>query len=135
VRALATSSLLFLIMASAGTLQAGSPNSPPVEVTVKLGQSVDCGSGITIRFEDVLEDSRCPEDVNCVWAGNAKVSLTVTRTGKEPARVTLNTNLEPRTARVLNCTMEVIRLDPVRKVHEKVDKNVYIVRLKVIRGQ
>lgn len=135
MRALATSSLLFLMMLCVGALQAGSPDSPPIEITVKLGQSVDCGGGIAIRFEDVLEDSRCPKDVNCVWAGNAKVSVTVTRTGKEPARVELNTNLEPRTARVLNCAMEVIRLDPLRRVHEKVDKSAYIVRLKVIRGK
>ena len=135
MRASNTSSLLFLIMLCAGALQAGSPKSLPVEVTVKLGQSVDCGGGIAIRFEDVLEDSRCPEGATCVWAGNAKVSVTVTRTGKEPARVELNTNLEPRTARALNCTLEVIRLDPVRRVHEEVDKNAYIVRLKVIRAE
>lgn len=131
MRALLRISLLFLIMLCTGTLHAGRPNSTPVEVTIKIGQSVDCGGGMAIRFDDVLQDSRCPEGVACVWAGNAKVSVTVTKTGKEPARVELNTNLEPRIAKALSCTMEIIRLDPLRRVNEKVDKNVYVLRLKV----
>lgn len=31
--------------------------------------------GHTIRFDSVLEDSRCPTDVDCVWEGRATVSL------------------------------------------------------------
>lgn len=30
---------------------------------------------VWITFDSLLEDSRCPLDVICVWAGNAKVSF------------------------------------------------------------
>jgi hypothetical protein len=30
-----------------------------------------------IRFDSVLEDSRCPTDVVCVWEGNARLSFTM----------------------------------------------------------
>ena len=29
----------------------------------------------------VREDSRCPTDVQCVWAGDAKIELTISRSG------------------------------------------------------
>lgn len=47
-----------------------------VEVTLDLdeGRFVPDAS-IAVRFEDVLEDSRCPADVECVWEGNARVLI------------------------------------------------------------
>ena len=45
-------------------------------------------SGIT--FMNVGEDSRCPKDVTCVWAGNATVRLWVTN-GRSSKSLTLNT--------------------------------------------
>lgn len=33
---------------------------------------------LKVKFISVLEDSRCPADVDCVWAGNAKVKIQVT---------------------------------------------------------
>ncbi|MFH1764671.1 MAG: hypothetical protein ABIF09_10810 [Gemmatimonadota bacterium] len=33
------------------------------------------GSVLRFSFGEVLEDSRCPVDVTCVWAGNAKVVI------------------------------------------------------------
>jgi len=38
------------------------------------GESVDV-AGRTLRFVDVIEDSRCPAGVTCVWEGRAKVRL------------------------------------------------------------
>jgi len=32
---------------------------------------------LKIQFLDVLEDSRCPSDVQCIWAGQVKVSLSI----------------------------------------------------------
>ena len=38
---------------------------------------------IEITFLEVLEDSRCPKDVDCVWAGQAKIKVRVSEKGKE----------------------------------------------------
>src|SRR5882672_10036739 len=38
--------------------------------------------GLQIKFVEVKEDSRCPADVKCVWAGNAAVRLEVSIRGK-----------------------------------------------------
>lgn len=36
----------------------------------------------TIRFKEVISDSRCPKDVTCVWAGEAKVLIEIFENGK-----------------------------------------------------
>jgi len=36
---------------------------------------------VQVRFDRVVEDSRCPTDVVCVWAGRAEVELTFTHPG------------------------------------------------------
>ena len=34
-----------------------------------IGETADLGGGLTVRPIDVTEDSRCPLNVDCVWAG------------------------------------------------------------------
>ena len=47
---------------------------------------------LRIKFASVKEDSRCPADVKCVWAGNAAVRLEVSIPGKGSKTLTLNIN-------------------------------------------
>ena len=53
---------------------AGCATIPPAEAgpTAGLGQ-IAAGNGLKIRPIEVIEDSRCPAEVNCVWAGRLKV--------------------------------------------------------------
>lgn len=46
--------------------------------------------GITITFEQVLEDSRCPEGVDCFWEGLANVELSLQETGRQQVAFTLS---------------------------------------------
>ncbi len=39
------------------------------------------GLNVTITPLEVLDDSRCPTDVQCIWAGTVKVRATVTTPG------------------------------------------------------
>lgn len=51
-------------------------------VTLALGQAAAFADGTSIRPMHVLEDSRCPADVECIQAGTVKLSLTVVSSGK-----------------------------------------------------
>jgi hypothetical protein len=64
------------------------------EFKVKVGQVVALdGGGLRLRFVRVAEDSRCPRDVTCVWAGNAEVLVEVGGKGWKGKRtLKLNTN-------------------------------------------
>jgi len=48
----------------------------PVEGPVRLGQIASV-NGPRVRADQVIEDSRCPIDVQCVWAGRLIVRATV----------------------------------------------------------
>lgn len=79
---------------------------------LRTGQTaVVAGEGLSVTFDAVPEDSRCPTGVQCVWAGNAQVQVILSKDGKA-AGVVLNTNLEPKTATYLNYTIELVSLDP-----------------------
>ncbi|HEX8691911.1 MAG TPA: hypothetical protein VF746_05810 [Longimicrobium sp.] len=80
--------------------------------TLRTGQTaVVSGEGLSVRFESVPSDSRCPTGVQCIWAGNAVVRVVLSKDGKA-AGFELNTNLEPRTASYLNYEIELLQLDP-----------------------
>lgn len=51
-----------------------------------LGEAVE-REGHRIAFVSVVEDSRCPTGVQCVWAGTAKIQVTI---DGEPAVLTLS---------------------------------------------
>jgi len=43
-----------------------------------VGQSAEIGPATTLRFNRIVSDSRCPADVQCVWAGEVRIALTLT---------------------------------------------------------
>ena len=69
---------------------AGCAKSNPNEIQVTANTNFDLGVGktaivkgenISIRFDSVTEDSRCPTGVTCIWAGQAKCNMSVTVKG------------------------------------------------------
>ncbi len=48
--------------------------TPKIISKLKVGNTVKFNSK-SIKFIKVLEDSRCPSDVDCMWAGEIKISL------------------------------------------------------------
>lgn len=80
------------------------PGDPaPVRVsvgdTIRLtpGATAEVGeTGLRISFERIVEDSRCPKGVECVWSGDAVARLRVSASGGVEAPVDLHTDLSPR---------------------------------------
>ena len=40
------------------------------------------GENLRVRFTDVLEDSRCPTEVECFWTGQARIAVAVEPAGR-----------------------------------------------------
>lgn len=86
-----------------------------------LGQEFDIRLGDTIWIQDellridfqrVAEDSRCPEGVNCVWAGNAKIALRVTKARRRSTQMMLNTMLNPKQSSYRGYEVKLVKLEP-----------------------
>ena len=86
------------------TLQDASRSDATGESTVVLsvGQDVVVG-GLTLGLVEVPEDSRCPVDVTCVWAGDVVVVVATLMDGVE--RV-LSLHLNPRGDGVRSVTLD-----------------------------
>jgi len=74
---------LFAILILISSLSFGqdSPKTPKIGVKLPEGETVVL-KGVSVKFLEVIEDSRCPEGVNCMWAGRAIVKAEVTSNGK-----------------------------------------------------
>lgn len=65
-----------LVTNNASTTSGTQKRAEEVIVTVPYGQATAVpGTTISITLDNLLEDSRCPKGVECVWEGNAKVRL------------------------------------------------------------
>lgn len=91
------------------------------------------GSAVTVSFVGVPEDSRCPVDVQCVWAGNGAVSLVVTDETGAKSTVILNTTLSPRSARVSGYEIGFTGLKPDPKQGSPIPLANYVATLRVTR--
>jgi hypothetical protein len=104
-----------VIALTIGACKTGSPNAPagPVDLRVVLApgqQTVVPGAG-AIRFEGVTNDSRCPGDATCIWAGDATVRVVVSASGGASASYELHTvDLKP--VQHLDLTISLEALSP-----------------------
>jgi hypothetical protein len=63
------------------------------EFKLKYGQELTVeGQSLKVKFASLLQDSRCPTDVKCVWEGDAKILLRVRRGNAKKANMELHTN-------------------------------------------
>jgi hypothetical protein len=74
--------LLLVCFCTVGFAQNEKPvEVPQILVRIPLGETAQLGD-VSVKFNEVLEDSRCPKDVTCIWAGRARVQLEVTMKDK-----------------------------------------------------
>lgn len=68
----------------------------PLEVVLAPGvPTTPGGTNLRLTFRRVVEDSRCPTDVVCVWEGNAVVEVALAVDGGGEGVVQLNSALAP----------------------------------------
>ena len=63
--------------------------------------------GSQLEFSDV-EDSRCPTGAQCIWAGEARVTLTLTESSTAPQQVRLGLNPGPKGPNALPDSLSVV---------------------------
>jgi len=107
------------------------------EFILKFGQStqIQYRDEFIIKFKDVVEDSRCPINVDCVWAGNAKILLKIAQTD-----YIINSTLEPkeiyyRGQEGIQYRIKLISVSPYPNSEEKIILKNYSVRLIVFTNE
>jgi len=81
-RALISAGAIVAVLSSCAAVEPTIVAEPGVAFSLAVGKTaVINGSGTRITFNEVRNDSRCPVDVTCVWAGDAEVVVTISRNG------------------------------------------------------
>jgi hypothetical protein len=97
-RALVASTMLLAICSTAGLMACGarkpSALAAPLDARFTLApgemRAID-GTELVVRFDRVVEDSRCPAGVACIQAGDGVIGITVTQRGGTTGRYQLHT--------------------------------------------
>ncbi len=106
-------------------------------ITLRVGGSSQVNPDLRVSFVEVVEDSRCPASVACVWQGNGAIRLDIT-TGQGAQSVTLNTAggaSFPREASVSGYTFTLVELDPQRQTPDPIPAQQYRASIRVTRAQ
>ena len=97
------------------------------EIQINAGDSVTLDNGkLTITFKSLVSDSRCPQEVVCVWGGNAEVILEVST-----HKIALNTALDPREEVVGDYNIQLRDVIPYPKVEEEYAPEAYSIKIVV----
>jgi hypothetical protein len=115
-----------------GSVAASSKNvTANQNFSITPGQSAHVDGGrLTVSFVGVTEDSRCPTGVQCVWAGNAAVSLVITSADGARSAVSLNTTLDPRSVIFGGYEVALIQLDPNPRQGQPIPQASYLATLR-----
>lgn len=142
IRATILSAVLLLCAKGA----AGAPESRPAAaggpVAATLGTPFELGFdktasladvGLELRFAKVLEDSRCPAGMVCVWAGRVRLLLQVKMAGSEAGEVTLSTldQVDGKLPTLGSYAFRLISVQPVGKASPEQEPSAYVAKIEV----
>jgi hypothetical protein len=120
---------------------------PPPPISTAPGEDFQLGYGQTARLDDgqlavtfveVDEDSRCPSDVECIWAGQVTIRVAVKVGEGEAQDVTLTLQpgtLDPASAMASldGYTITLAGVEPYPVSTEAIGDNEYVATLRVSR--
>ena len=132
------------ILGAGEPLVADEAPEPEVEwLAVRLGQRFSLGVGETavvekgmiwVTFNEILEDSRCPSDAVCVWAGRVVVSLSLHHNDGNLLDLELSEwddNEYSHQAEVEGLLVQVLRVEPLLETGVTIEPEDYTVTLVV----
>ncbi len=127
-----------LLMVACGTDAPPDPvvalrDTPPVTITLRAGEQTVVNN-VELMFGGVSEDSRCPIDVVCASAGNARVELGVgplVGTRGPTYLVELNTTEGPRSGEAWGLRVILLALRPEPVSTQTIRPEDYVVDLRV----
>lgn len=130
--ALIMTAALTLLWAACAPVETAVVAEPGQAFALPLGKTAAVkGSDVRLTFKDVRTDSRCPVDVQCVWAGEAKIGVVIS--GNGPTEETRVLTLAPGDSEATagNLRIRFVGLAPVPRQAEAPSARAYVAQLVV----
>jgi hypothetical protein len=100
------------------------------QFTLRVGQSASIAElGLWLRFIQVVDDSRCPASVTCVWGGDGAVLIEVAPLNGDSKESVLHTHVDPRSLPLGRAELRVVKLDPYPATPGSIPMNDYVLTL------
>ena len=110
-----------LALAGCATVAPGAPPPDPALTWLRLGQTAPV-DGPQITPLSLIEDSRCPAQVSCVWAGQVRVTVRVPNGGGGSKVVEVASR---RPVPVADGTLELVEVRPTRRTEAAIPPGDY----------
>ena len=122
-------------LGACATVETAIVAQPGIEFALPLGKTAAVNSsGARLTFKQVSEDSRCPVDVQCVWAGDAKIELTISRGGAPDDAKVISLTAPNNETTSGHLRIRFTGLAPVPRQADNGKPRAYVAQLVVTRG-
>lgn len=118
----------------------GQRNTPTASldhpISIQLNQRISIPSeGLDITFLKVEQDSRCPSDTTCVWAGQATILLNIVKDEQDLSNIMVSIGAGQNSTTIVNdrYSIELIDLAPYPSTTQPIDPDQYTATLLVSR--
>lgn len=105
------------------------------QFNLKVNQSAIINSGeVKVTFLEVTEDSRCPSDLNCFWAGQIQVAVNILVNGHNLGTLHLVNNASRKDLsikKIKKYLIEFVKAEPYPKNNQEIEFSGYIITLAV----
>ncbi|MDD5190436.1 MAG: hypothetical protein PHE50_05270 [Dehalococcoidales bacterium] len=105
------------------------------EFTLAIGQTANIAAeNLSIKLTDVTNDSRCPEGVTCIWAGEVDCVLQITANGVTESNILVVSGAGGTQPTVYKTYNLVANVSPYPKKDVTITKNDYRMTLTVSKA-
>lgn len=105
------------------------------EFKLEYGQELTVkGEGLSVKFDALVNESRCPTGVNCVWEGDAQILIGARHAKGEPLKLELHTNQRfAQSGRYQQYVIKLVALDPYPKADVDTARKDYVATLLITK--
>ncbi|MEO8197942.1 MAG: hypothetical protein ABI689_14595 [Thermoanaerobaculia bacterium] len=134
-----------LLFGCGATAAPSDPTTPAGEKLVKPDETgrftlavegqAEVAPGLVLTLERIVADSRCPVDVNCVWAGEIRVAFALESPRTESPRLEFELSRTAPKAAARGLEFELLGALPVPRATAKIAAADYRIELRVGAAQ
>src|SRR5205807_2471472 len=107
-------SLVIILPHAFADTKESSPSINETQIQLKVNQTME-SDNIKVKFLNVIEDSRCPAGVTCIWEGQVKITVNIIKNDQSLSNFVLTSRAEQQDMAIQTFdghSIQVVRVDP-----------------------